>query len=576
MSQTTLSAVPKTAARTEAGAPEPDAATDGERPGTAGANRGELARWRLGDWQIVGLLAVISTVFFGFAARLRYLHGQLGGDEPHYLIFNVALQKYHSLNILPVYQNRDYWSFYPALLEPHTSPGPDGQLLPLHGFGGPLLWHIPYLIFGRGGAIGFIVLVSVLTVINVYFFLRELHIARMYAGLVTLLFAVGSPIYIYSSMVFIEPIAALAVLYAVRVLVRPSLSGWRMALASAGLGIIPWVHGRFFLFSVLIGGLLLLRVYRERGLSGLRLYVQCLAPLGVLLIGYELYNLVVWGTLNPAPGNANVGNGVFQIPIQVGFLGTMLDRRFGLLTNFPLFFLVLPGILLSLRRGMMQFHGAVAVVILPYLLAISTFEAWWAGYSPPTRYIAAVAPLLAYYVAVTLQRLHHWLAIAAALLLGFSAYALALVGDVIPSLRFPPDSRSNRLMDRMGALVGIGFQKYLPNSFMWGQRKLFVFWTLVALVLAVVLWFLARRRPIVGPVAWPVQLIGRRTSSAPDERRAEAVGGDAAPDKREVAATPSEEREKAASEADGPERPAAENGERDALAPGTDVPDKKA
>ena len=503
MSQATPSVVSTPSGPRKAAGPNPPAAPRVPSARSAGQQRSALPAgtaelWqRLSDWQCVGLLAVISTAFFGFAARLRFLHATVAGDEPHYLIFNVALKKYHSLNVLPVYENRDYWSFYPAPLEPHTSPGPDGTLLPLHGFGGPLLWHIPYLIFGNGGPLAFIVLVSVLTVVNIFFFLRELNISQLYAGLVTLLFAVGSPIYIYSSMLFIEPIAALAVLYAVRVLLRPSLSGWRVAVASVGLGIIPWVHGRFAIFSVLLGAMLLLRLYRERGLSAPRLYLSLLVPVGLLLLGYEFYNVLVWHTINPAPANANVGNGVFQIPLHEGFLGLLLDRSYGLISNFPLIALAIPGLLLAVRRGSLQVHGVLAIVVLPYLALVSTFSMWWGGYCPPARYLVAVAPLLAYYVAVTLQRLHNWLLSAAAILFALFSVMLAIVGEARPELRWnwhewPP----GQAMEGLAAFIKVPFVHLVPSSFLPHQTATFALWIVVLVAGSVALGLLGRRTPV--------------------------------------------------------------------------------
>jgi hypothetical protein len=222
-----------------------------------------------------------------------------------------------------------------------------------------------------------------------------------------------------------------------------------------------------------------------------------------------VYNVVVWHSLNPAPGNANVGNGVFQVPVYKGFLGITLDRRFGLLPNFPLFALVIPGVLLSLRRGLYQLNAVMAVVIVPYVLAISTFGAWWAGYSPPARYIAAVAPLLSYYVAVTLQRLHNWLATAAAIVAALGSFALGVLGDIVPTLRFHPDPKANFLMVRMGQLIGLPFQQHLPNAFVGGQRGAFAFWTLLVVAFGVAVWLLARRAPADRTPDWPVRLLGR-------------------------------------------------------------------
>ena len=140
--------------------------------------------------------------------------------------------------------------------EPHVFRGATGRAIPLHQFGGPLLWVLPFMLWGRFGVQLFMVAVSALIVVNVYYLQRELGIVRGYAAFVAGLFAIGTPLYVYSSMLFIEPIAALLVIYAVRVLLAPRLVPLRLVLASAGLGYLPWIHGRLIAFTLLLGGLL--------------------------------------------------------------------------------------------------------------------------------------------------------------------------------------------------------------------------------------------------------------------------------------------------------------------------------
>ncbi|HET6214923.1 MAG TPA: hypothetical protein VFE14_18795 [Micromonosporaceae bacterium] len=366
---------------------------------------------------------------------------------------------------------------------------------------------------------------SALIVVNVFYFLRELGIVQWYAGLTALLFAIGSPVYIYSSMLFIEPIAALAVLYAMRVLCRPVLSRWRLVVASAGLGVLPWVHGRFTLFSVVIGGLLAWRVWRVAGRAGVWRYALGVLPVLVLVLGYEVYNVVVWHSLNPAPGNANVGNGVFQVPVYKGFLGITLDRSFGVIPNFPLFALVLPGVLLAMRRGLNQLNAAIAVVVVPYLLVVSTFSQWYAGYSPPARYIAAVAPLLSYYVAVTLQRLHNWLVNTGAVLLALFSASLSVIGDVLPTTRFNwPEWPQGQAMQRLGDLLGIRFVRYVPSSFLTGQAGMFAVWALGLAVGTAIIWYIGWRQPASRTPDWPVRLVERRGRSGPADAAEPATG----------------------------------------------------
>src|SRR5262249_20817590 len=132
------------------------------------------------DRRIIATLAVIAAALFTFAARLR-LNEQPWGDEPHYLIMSISLGKYHTFDLTQAYANRDYWSFYPMDIDAHVYPNADGIMVPLHNFGGPMLWTLPFVLWGRAGAAGVVVVASVLTVINIYWLLRELGIVKPYA-----------------------------------------------------------------------------------------------------------------------------------------------------------------------------------------------------------------------------------------------------------------------------------------------------------------------------------------------------------------------------------------------------------
>jgi hypothetical protein len=245
------------------------------------------------------------------------------------------LARYGSFDPTPIYENRDYWSYFPAYIDPHTSIGANGRPVPQHNFGAPLLWLLPFIAWGRLGA----------------------HLV-----------------------------------------------------------------------------------------------------------------IVADGTLNPAPGNANRGDGLLQIPVHEGLLHLMLDGKFGLIPHFPIFALALPGFLIALRRGLIRVHLVLLATVLPYLLAISTFKIWWAGVSPPARFLAVVAPVLAYYVAVTLQCLRHWVMTLVAATTGLLAFAISLASDIHPRERFH-------------SAVG------------HDQQTVFVAWAAGLTTFAVLVWIVGHRKP---------------------------------------------------------------------------------
>jgi hypothetical protein len=227
-------------------------------------------------------------------------------------------------------------------------------------------------------------------------------------------------------------------------------------------------------------------------------------PIVLSLALNEVYNLVFWGTANPASNMSNAGNGPFQVPLPTGFLGTMFDRQAGLISNFPIFVLVLTGLLLSLNRARLWTHAALMVVILPYLLLICTFSAWWAGYSPPARYIMVVLPLMAYYIGYALQRINSTVLICATIVVGLATYALSLTSDIFPDDRFMAPGNHLKGLDRLDKLFFVHLAHRLPSAFESGSMPLFLTWCGGSVGIAVLLW------------AWGV-------------RRAQLPGGDWAP-----------------------------------------------
>jgi hypothetical protein len=348
------------------------------------------------------LLVVLCAVPMLVLAWLRYRLHFPSGDEPHYLIISQALEKYRSLDVQRVYDNRDYSAFFPLPIEPHTAPGPSGRSLPLHSIGAPVLWLVPFVLWGRAGALAFMVGVSLLIVANVYWLSRRLGASRWIAFAVGLAIGLGSPVLTYSSLSFVEPIGALVCVYALRVLHTERLRTRDLVLVSTSLGVLPWVHSRFLLFPPVFLALLLIRLRREEGWSRRCLWV--LGPAAGLFLGLELYNLTLWHTLDVAPNQTSVGAVPFLINPVPALMGIVFDQEIGVVPNFPIFLLVLPGILLATLRGRPSLHLHVVAAVVPYTLMVCSFPFWAGAWSPPSRFMAVVLPMLAGYLAIALQR----------------------------------------------------------------------------------------------------------------------------------------------------------------------------
>jgi hypothetical protein len=402
------------------------------------------------------------------------------GDEPHYLVISQALHLYGSLDVQHVYDHRDYWSYYPLPLDPHVSPGPDGRLLPLHSIGGPVLWLVPFALWGRAGVVAFMTVVSLATVANVYWLNRELEVRRRVAVGVAVAFGLGTPVLMYASLSFVEPLGALGCVYALRVLHARTLRSRDLLLVSTVLGALPWIHSRFLLFPPILGAFLLLRVWREERTPA---RLACLlVPAAVLVVGLIGYNAVVWHAISLAPNQVNAGAVPFTADPRRALVGILLDQEAGVLPNFPVLLFALAGLVLAWRRGL-TLH--VAAVVLPYVAVITSFPAWDGGWSPPARFLAVVLPLLAGHVGLAWERAGARTLVLAGVLTAVGA-ALTTLAVFSPTGGFSAQKGRSPALGVLDGLSGFDVARLVPSLAQPGQVPLFLAWAALAIGFALV------------------------------------------------------------------------------------------
>jgi hypothetical protein len=456
---------------------------------------GGMSRWP-GDRAVVlwpVLLSALPMVVLGWA---RYRFQLPSGDEPHYLAISQALTEYGSLDVARVYAGLDYWSYYPQWLQPHVAPGPDGAPLPLHSIGGPVLWLVPFALWGRAGVIGFMTAVSLLIVANVYWLVRALDCDRRTAVVVATAFGVGTPVLTYSAMSFVEPLGALGCVYAVRLLQQPHLRTRDLLGASAVLGALPWVHSRFLLFPPVLLVFLAARVGRDR-----RRLACALVPAAVSLAGLELYNWLVWHSLELAPNQLRAGEVPLRADPLPGLLGTVLDQEAGVVPNFPVFLFVLPGLVVALSRRYLALDLQVLALVLPYVLVVCSFPAWAGAWSPPARFAAVVLPVLAGHVALALQRAGNAAVVALAAVLAAFGGLLTFLAVWTDSGGFSAQGGSSPAWARLDALTRLDLARFVPSSALAGQQALFAGWLVAVVGFAVLVGLRGRRARAGAPVS---------------------------------------------------------------------------
>ncbi len=431
-------------------------------------------------WQFLLLLFFCSCLYG--ATSIWYVEHPVipEGDEPHYLILSQTLLKYHSLDVMQDYQHKDYQQFYPGIVLPHIATTPKGEILSTHGIGGPLLWLIPFALSGRLGAVLFITVLAILTIANIYLFLKTMGISAHYAWIVSFAYMVASPIYMYSHMTFIDSIAAFICIYALRKVVQQKRTTAEILICSLLLGLLVWLHARFLVIEAPLFVLLLWRIYQQHRWQQWQAYLYACLPIGILSAIFEIETYYFWRTLNPGSYQLGVGNQPFRVLPLLPTLGILFDQEFGLILLFPLFLFLFIGIALTLKRKYLGMHLLLLFITVSYLALILTLGAWFGGWTPPARYILVLLPFCSWYIAYALEYLDTigtWIVLTLSILWGLGYNILSL------PRAFNGGHGYNLVLERIPFyhqwLINV-----LPSSFRPHQVKIFLAWIVAYVFIA--------------------------------------------------------------------------------------------
>lgn len=235
---------------------------------------------------------------------------------------------------------------------------------------------------------------------QLYLACRDLRIAHRPALIGVALAGLTYPILSYTSQVYPELLAALALVSAAR-LVRAGRAATPLALAAAAGAVAVFL---------LFGALSLATIGDQQP-------VQTFAP-------------------------------------QVGTLGLLFDRTFGLIPRAPIYLVAALGVIPLWRRGRSALLVTLLVGWLATFIVTASVGSWWAEGSPPSRYVLLGLPFIVVLLAAGLEQLARlrapaWRAVG----LGLAAYSLfiAYVFAALPSLRYDV-AADIRLTDRSGQL----------------------------------------------------------------------------------------------------------------------------
>lgn len=449
-----------------------------------------MSRARLRVVLIAVAVGVAAWTAPFIAARATYF-AHATADEPHYLMTAMSIGEDLSLDVSDERAAGRYRVFHQGGLRTQEARQPDGTMISPHDPGLPVLLALPML---AGGWIGAKLALAgcggVLAALMVWVAHRRFAVPMIVAVPAVLMFSLAAPLAIYSTQVYPEIAAALAVTVAIAALTGPLRTGGLVALALA-VGALPWLSVKYTAVAAtlaILGCLQLLRAGRTRPLLilavlGVAAGFMYLAAHQVIYGGWTVYAA---GTHFVDNDFGVVGRSPDYLGRSVRLIGLLVDRGFGLAAWQPAFLLGVAAIAALCRRRppgwavlvtplavgwlnatfvALTMHGwwwpgRQVVVVLP---AVVIAVAWWAAnYNPARRLLPfglAVGAAISAWLLVDVLREHH------TLIRDFEATSMPLVVAmrfVLPDLRTTPSGTTALLVVWIALVAALA---------LWGWRS---------------------------------------------------------------------------------------------------------
>jgi hypothetical protein len=468
-------------------------------------------------------------------------HRQPDGDEPYNLLLAHSLAYDGDTDLANNYAAGDWRHFMdrPIAPQPGDPVGPHGEIYSRHNALLPLLLAPAYRLAGKAGAQ---VVMAMLAAALAWLTLR---LARHYTAdrpgaslLAYAWVAFMPPLPLYSYQVWVEVPAALLAMAALDQILglaqrsptaptasaplaasaasaevsppasplapplgrEPSASPrWRTWMAiGVPVLLLPLLKIRFILVAAPLVALAAWRAGRQPGLRRQLLALGTL--LLVLVAGILLYNQLrysnplkihSWQEIDPYRHTV--------LDYLGGALGLFYDCAFGLFGFAPLWLLLLPALALLLaRRAALPLH--LAVLTLPYLMAVTPRGEWYGGWSPPFRYALIALPLLGIALAPLLAGRRRPGARGLIAGLGAATLALTLIWLVVPGWTFNFADGRTYVLDHLGSRLGADLARFFPSTVR--PRAATWIWPPLSFVVVAGAWWLPwRPRRPAGPWA---------------------------------------------------------------------------
>ena len=394
--------------------------------GTIPRNTGRIIRGReLLLW--AAALFLLLAAAYAFSVDIRASRGAaITGDEPFYLLTTQSLLADGDLDLRNQYEARSYRSFFDHAddLWYQSAPTPDGRLLSPHNPGLSALVIPGFALAGLRGVQVQLMLMAAATMALAFVLGDRLTGLRAICWWVALGVGLTATAFIYSTEIYPEFPAALALVVGLLIATRRNQPGWCDALYLAvALTALCWLGSKYVALALPVSAYFLLRANRTG-----RITLVTVGSLSAgLFIGFHLH---VFGGLTPYGVNvvyaewstAEIFGGHLGFSERYYRLwGLVIDRRFGIGRWAPLLLAAVPALLLLAAKSWER-RLILALILVQALIAAFvaiTMMGWWF----PGRTMLTVLPLFVVPLALLAARAETF---GKAFLVALGAYTLTI------------------------------------------------------------------------------------------------------------------------------------------------------
>jgi hypothetical protein len=334
----------------------------------------------------------------------------LNGDEPHFLVYADSLMRHRDADLSSSYDPRITGRFFNGLT-------PDGQtvvvtdpetgksaLRPYHYPGLPVLILPGYALAGACGAKMVVLLLAATGLTGLFVLLRNIGVNAAVAARGVAFVACTSPFITYGLQIYPEMAAGAGLVWGIALLTDERFETGAALGVGALAAALPWLHVRY---AALSAALVLIAWTRCRLRAG-KLFALTLPPLASALALLGFYH-AVYGGFSPWP--------VSGLPDRFSpwaslswrrsatyLCALFLDSQGGVIAYAPALLLAPLGAALLYRRDWRLLLALILPTALETALIAAGWRSWHGDWSPPSRFMACVCPLLAALAIIAYER----------------------------------------------------------------------------------------------------------------------------------------------------------------------------